>query len=1030
MPWPATLFSSSIRSACQHGALSPRAFRFFLFCSLTLCLPGGLIPSLWAQHGTAESSPVSDGFAVTIWKSKDGLPSDRIRSIIQDSLGFLWIGTFNGIARFDGVRFRHYTVANSPQLSNNLVNLLFQTRSGRLLVGHETGHVTEWLHHQFAPITTDPAWLGSPVDRFVEAGDGTVWLLNRRGWLLSLSPSSHGKIIANVKGKSVTSLAADNTGTVWGVAGQHIFAIENGQPVTRLVVQERLPAQVFAARAGGIWVAGISRIRRWHDGAWREERVRTDIRQRTWTNTWTETSEGVLAATTFDEGLLLISRHGHERRIALPEGLPSPHISALAEDSEGNLWAGLGDQGLCQLRQRSVAMLSPPDGWRTRAVQSVIEARDGTLWAATEGAGLYRCKAGEWTHYDQQAGLTNQVIKTLAESSRGDILVGLSSGGVLRLENDAFRPLFQHARLSLNTAIFEDSRGRFWLGGLAGPTLVSGNIITAATPQNHQGLTHITAFAESPDGTVWIGSLGYGLGRYRDGVLTVLRRQDGLPSDYIWSLRASTDGTLWIGTYDRGLVRHRDDRFALISTEQGLPGNRIGQIVEDRAGQVWLGTEGGIVCIERDALNRCAEGLVDRIAPAIFDLSEGLASLGLAGGNQSTACLTRDGNLLFATDQGLAQIAPHVFRKPSRPIPIVIDAVRVEGKDAEVAVTANSATVHAPPGASRLEIDYAGLNLSAPHRVRFRYRLDGIDNVWTQAETRRTAYFSHLRAGTYTFRVQAIDGFSNDTTTGTTLQLHIAPYFWETAWFKAAAVFVSLLVAGGIVGAVLHVRHRRRLERLEREHVLERDRTRIAHDLHDEIGSGLTQLTFLSHSALAAAHDPQKVSSQIQAIRTTTSDMTESIDEIVWAVNPRHDSLESLLSYAGRYVQEFCQRTGLGCTLEVPLTAEHLEMTAESRHELFLALKEAINNIAKHAHATEVRFSLHRQGTDLLFIIEDNGNGFSTPANPTRSAREKGIGLESMHQRMTKLGGTFTWGNHPVKGARLTFRVPLSSRRQ
>lgn len=1016
-----------LRLRHHPGRPLKRSVRRTLLCLFILVHLGEFVPSTRAQvNASAPTSPSQ--FAVTIWRSKDGLPSDRIRTIIQDSVGFLWIGTFNGIARFDGVRFRHYTVANSPKLSNNLVNLLYQTRSGRLLVGHETGHVTEWTNQQFTPITLSTEWLGSPVDRFAESSDGTVWLLNRRGSLLPLSASSPGEIITQVDGKPVTSLTSDNNGTVWGVAGQNIFAIQNGRPITQVSVQERLPTQVFAARAGGIWIAGMSHIRRWHQGAWREERVRTNVRQRTWTNTWTETSEGILAATTFDEGLLLIPHDGQEKQVALPEGLPSPHISALIEDSEGNLWLGSGDQGLCQLRPRSVTLLNPPDGWRTRAVQSVIESADGALWAATEGAGLYRYRENEWTHYDQQAGLTNQVVKTLTETSRGEILVGLSSGGVLRLEKEEFLPLLTRFRPSLITAIFEDSQRRLWLGGLAGPSLVRGENVSSIVPKNQGRLTHITAFAESPDGTVWIGSLGYGLGRYQNGVLTVLHRQDGLPSDYIWSLRVSKDGTLWIGTYDRGLVSHREGRFALISTEQGLPGNRVGQIVEDKIGQIWLGTEGGIACVERDDLDRCAQGLVERITPTIFDLSEGLASLGLAGGNQNTACLTQNGSLLFATDQGLAQIEPHVFRKPAQPVSMVIDAVRLEGKEAGISFTSHTATVHAPPGARRMEIDYAGLNLSAPHRVRFRYRLDGVDNAWTQAETRRTAYFSHLRAGTYTFRVQAMDGFSQDTTTGATLVLHIAPYFWETAWFKATVLFALLAIAGGIGGAVLHVKNRRRLERLEREHVLERDRTRIAHDLHDEIGSGLTQLTFLTHSAFSAIDNPQKISAQLHAIQTTTSEMTESIDEIVWAVNPRHDSLESLLSYAGRYVQEFCQRAGIACTIEIPLTNEHLEMTAESRHELFLVLKEALTNVAKHAHATAVRFSLQREEADLVFVIEDNGCGFSTPQTPHRFVREQGTGLESMRHRVTQLGGTFTWGNHPTKGARITFRVPISSK--
>jgi signal transduction histidine kinase len=516
--------------------------------------------------------------------------------------------------------------------------------------------------------------------------------------------------------------------------------------------------------------------------------------------------------------------------------------------------------------------------------------------------------------------------------------------------------------------------------------------------------------------------LGRGLGRFHQGSLKVFRRAEGLPSDYLWSLHVSRDGTLWIGTYDRGLVRLRDGRFSLIGTAQGLPGDMVGQILEDHEGALWLGTNGGIARVARVDLDRCADGEIRRIAAESFDLTDGLSTLGLAGGAQNTACHGPDGSLWFATEKGLARLDPRQSRPIQLPPPVAIEAYRIDGVETLVVGTAAPPVMTVPPGSRRLEIDYTGLSLSAPHRIRFRYRLDEVDADWTEAETRRTAYFSYLRPGHYTFRVQAVQDNNTRPAPDATLRLRIVPFFRETTWFVVLASASALLLVAGVVSAILRVRHRRRLEQIARAQAIERDRTRIAHDLHDKIGSGLTELSFLSHSALAATAEPERVAAHIREIQGTTNEMTEAIDEIVWAVNPSHDSLESLLSYLGRSVQEFAQHTGLQCHIDVPIDREHVGVTAEVRHELYLALREALHNVVKHAGATAVWFALRRTGTELCFLLEDNGRGL--PDRPTDDAASRsGVGLESMQQRMARLGGSVTWSSRTGGGTVIAFRI-------
>ena len=984
----------------------------------------------WPSLSNAAVALTNDcAHTVTVWRTKDGLPSDRIRSLVQDRTGFLWIATFSGVARFDGVRFRPYDVANSPGLPNNLVNALFADRSGRIWLGHDTGDITVWDNGSFRAIATAASWQGSPVDQFAEDTDGTVWVRNRLGWLLPVRALSAGAALPAPHGQSVSDMISDDAGRVWLVGATGVFLLDAATSDIRTAPQipwrESTRPRLCSARAGGFWIIGANSARRWANGGWTGETVATNLNARLVFNRWIETKEGALAIGTFDDGLHVFPLQGPRLRLDVAAGLPAISVKALMEDREGNLWVGAGDDGLCRLRPSYVAMVGPPGGWQKRAVQTVVATRDGSIWAGTEGAGIFRLQDGVWTQFDRPAGLPTPGVRSLFEDRAGQLWVGLSGGPFGRLVQGQFQPEFSHPDLSQSLAVFQAGDGRMWFGGVRGAAfLADGKPVFVVAGQ--APLSQVRSFAQTPDGAVWIASLGRGLGRYQNGILKIFRRADGLPSDYLWSLHASRDGTLWIGTYDRGLVRLRDGRFSQIGTAHGLPGNMIGQILEDAEGDLWLGTNGGIARVTRTELDRYADGTISRVAATTFDLSDGLSALGLAGGAQNTACRAGDGTLWFATEKGLAHLDPRASRAVHLPPPVVIEAYRIDGSEQLIAGTAAPAVMTVPPGSRRLEIDYTGLSLSAPHRIRFRYRLDGADADWTEAETRRTAYFNYLRPGHYTFRVQAVQDNDTRTAPDATLRLRVVPYFRETGWFAALVSLSALLLVTGIVWAVLHARHRRRLDQIERARAIERDRTRIAHDLHDKIGSGLTELTFLSHSALRVATEPETVSTRIREIQGATTEMTEAIDEIVWAVNPRHDSLESLLSYLGRSVQEFAQRAGLQCHIDIPIDGAHVSLSAEVRHELYLALREALHNVIKHAGATEVRFTQQRVGSELVLLLEDNGRG--PPDGTTRGVfAQNGLGLESMQQRMARLGGRVTWANRPGGGTVVAFRIRVAA---
>jgi len=990
-------------------------------------------------------------YTVTTWSTKDGLPADRVRHLCLDRHGFMWIATFNGVSRFDGVRFRNHDASNTPGLANNQVNALYEDRQGNMWLGHDNGEISVWREGRFQKLALDPEWMSSPVDQIAESMDGTVWVRNRLSWLLPITGLQPGAIRKEMGGQKVSEIATGPSARLWMTGDKGIFFLDRATTADRdlpknLLIPEASfapfaqiqpsgktnlsipmrwegPAQIFRAQKSGIWVADHTQVRRWANAAWTGESIPTQVRQRTWTNTWIELGDGRLAVSTYDEGLQFLQRSGAVQQLDITKGLPSNYVTALVEDREGNLWIGAGDRGLCRLRPSSIEMVSPPGGWGNWSVQTLISARDGSVWAGTEGGGVYRLRNGIWTHLEREAGLTNLTVKTMLEDAEGKVWVGLTNGDFGVFEDDKFQPKFADQAVGPITAAFRARSGELWIGGLTGVGRIVQNHLTVLRPERGP-LTKISGFAEAADGTVWIASVGNGLGRYRNGVFQMLDKAEGLPSDYIWSLSLGSDDTLFIGTDDRGLVIYRDGRFTQLDTTRGLPSNMVSQIIEDESGGLWLGTNRGIVRISRADLESYLAGRTARVSAQVYDESEGLTSNALPGGSQAGAGRTPDGLLWFATDRGLARIDPRISPAIAPLPPVMIETVRIDGNEVPATGSAQNPSLEVAPGSRRVEIDYTGLSLTAPHRILFRYKLEGADEKWTEADTRRTAYMSYLRPGRYVFRVQSmsVEGFGGPEAS---LQLNVRPHFWETSWFVTLVVALTLGLVAGAVFWAARLRYRRQIARIQQLQAIERDRTRIAHDIHDEIGSGLTQLSILSHTNVAAETDERELAGRMQDIEKTVAEMTAAIDGIVWAVNPRHDSLESLVSYLSSVVQDFTRRVALKCNIDVPFDLELLEVTAEYRHELYLVVREALHNVAKHAAATEVWFSVQSEPDGFIFRLEDNGRGFPEQTPAPKTTVPDGIGLESMRRRITKLGGTLHWARRPQGGTIVMFRVAL-----
>lgn len=712
-------------------------------------------------------------------------------------------------------------------------------------------------------------------------------------------------------------------------------------------------------------------------------------------------------------------------------GFPSDWVTSLCEDREGNLWVGTGSGGVVVLRPGIIKTVMPPDQWQGRAVLTVTAGRDDALWVGTEGAGVYRFHEGTWQNYGVNAGVENPYVWSVGEDVQGDLYAGTWFSGLLVRRGDRFQraPGLEGVKAPI-FAIQPARKGGLWVGTAAGLFHYETGKATWLGQKAEPALRDVDAVVEDDEGAVWFGMSSGGVGRLKDGALQQFRRRDGLSSESVQCLYLDADGSLWIGTSGGGINRLKQGHFAAIGTKQGLPNGVICNIQEDGKGFFWLSSHGGIMRVSKAELDRCADGKSKEVHCLSYGIGDGMPTLECSGGLQPAGCKTADGRLWFPTTKGLVTLDPDDVRTHALPPPVVIEEMSVDGQIVAGGMLGGS-PLRIPPGRHRFEFRFTGLSFVVPEKVRFKYQLEGLEPDWADNGTYRVASYSYIPPGRYVFRVTACnsDGVWNET--GAEISFAVLPYFWQTWWFRGLAALTVLASASGAVWFDARRRMRRKLERSERQHALERERARIARDIHDDLGASLTRITMLSQSAHEEPDNPARAAENLAHIYDTARELTRAMDEIVWAVDPKHDTPDSLASYLGKFAQDYLRAARIRCRLDVPVQLPGWALTSEVRHNLFLAFKEALHNVVKHAAASEVRVSMTLQTNGFSISVEDNGRGFAATAAdgdlasvPNQLVR--GNGLANMRRRLAEMGGVCEIQSAPGQGTRVRFTVQVN----
>ena len=1025
---------------------------------------------------------------IRVFTTADGLASDEVQVIRADSRGFLWFGTGYGLSRYDGYRFVNYGTEHG--LRDPWVNDILETRDGTLWIATAAGlgrfrpraaitgagplievfHVgTRERSNQVHALLEDhkgqlwagtadglfavdrspdrvalrevpldlpevppPGWLS--VRAMVEDREGSLWLGTRLGLVRRLADGgiqwhpARSRPLTN--DDRIMHLTFDHGGRLWMAHNNDGVFVVMPTPAPRELLPRGMPLADAAAAAG----PARDRL-----GRWRLPERPGEIRHFTDTDGlghyWARfgalaTGDGRVWIGTFG-GVTVVEPDGRFRTFAVNEGLSTAVAGPSTEDPAGNLWLRSEGGGAMRIVGGGWTSFDARDGLGTSFVRSIQETRGGEVFAVTDleqphiarrvgdgfeswpmnlgpggtlGWGWQQIAAegidGDWWFAGTR-------LYRFARPARLDDLARSPPKAIYSQRDGVGSDVFR---------VFADRRGDVWIGSLGSQVLSRWRRATGRFEQFGQadGIHNDgpLAFAEDRAGNVWIAFASGGLVRHRleSGRFETFGPAEGIPAGSLEALVVDGSGRLWVGSTLDGLIRidHPEQpRPATIhlTTRDGLASDQVATLAEDRDGRIFVATARGL----------------DRLDPRTGRIRHFTSAHGLVGGRLRATFGGRDGAVWLGTSTGLSRLQPAAERS-ERPAPILITAVRVGGVARPITETGEETVdgLELRPGQREVAIEFVGLSFVAGETLRYQYRLEGGTGQWSQASEQRTVTLANLAPGSYRFAVRAVTAAGLASPRPATVAFELPPPFWRRGWFLLLVAAAALLLAMTF--------HRQRIARVL---AVERVRTRIATDLHDDLGASLSRISILSEAARHQLGRGEEPAGRLEEIADTAREMVDAAADIVWSTDPRRDDLQSLLARLRRFAGELLEAQGIAWSLTEPPGAGAVRLPPELRQHLFLILKEALANAARHAGARRVDVAISLVEGSVVAEVRDDGRGFTVPGGDARDDDEPlaaGNGLGNMRARAHALGGEVRVESTPGIGTRVTAELPLARR--
>jgi ligand-binding sensor domain-containing protein/signal transduction histidine kinase len=970
----------------------------------------------------------SFAYASRTWQMDEGLPNNFVQAIAQTTDGYLWVGTLAGLARFDGVSFVSFDARNTPELKNSSITALCADRDGSLWIGTDGGGLLRLQNGLFSHWNTSNGLAGDALRVIYQTKDNSIWI----GTASGLNHYKDGQFAAytarqGLLSDCVQSIFEDRDQALWIGTSRGLNRLK-GDKMDSFQMPKGIPNDAVRAicqdKGGRTWI-GSNNGMLWRDtyftGHFYAYNTRYGLSD-SFVSALCEDREHNFWVGTFS-GLNRF-RDGRFYTELNEEGMPFDRVTALLEDREGDLWVG-SKEGLIRLTPKRFAVYTKQQGLSHNNITSVLEDHAGNLWIGTWGGGLDELKEERVS----TNGLPDGLVLATCEGRDGSLWIGADyDGGLTRLKDDKlthYGP--SDGLISAGIRVLhEDRGGRLWIGTSRGLVcLTDGKFTNYSVKYNLAGGV-VRAICEDQAGRLWFGAEG-GLSLWDNGHVANFTVSNGLSDDTVLALHEDAAGSLWIGTQAGGLDRYQHGRLTAYKTGQGLFSDEIFQILEDDEGWLWMSCSKGVFRVRKDDFDAVDLGRRDSVVSLCYGKSDGMESPQCNGLAQPAGCKTSDGRLWFPTSKGLVVVNPQTARVDQAAPPVHIEEVLADREPFLRAGLQNrpvgrGSAMDLPPGRGELEFHYAALSFQTPERCLFKYQLEGVDREWINAGRQRVAHYNNIYPGAYRFHVKACNQDGIWSQEEASLDVVLAPHLWQTWWFRGLAALAVVGAASGGARFLATRRIRRRLELSEQRHAIEKERMRIAKDIHDDLGSSLTRIMMLGERTEEGLSKQEDVRVHVGKIVASARGTVQALDEIVWAVNPENDTLEGLASYISHYADEFFENTNISCRLEMPVKLPAVQLKAEVRHDLFLVVKEAFNNSLKHSGASVVRVRVSSDGGAVHLAIDDNGCGFKLNGH---GAGRKGNGLENMRRRSESLGGQFSVVSAPGQGTQvgLTFKL-------
>ena len=935
------------------------------------------------------------------FNSEKGLPEDTVLSIAQSPDGYLWFGGYHGISRFDGNRFVSLNELSETHVTIRTVGFLFFDTKGSLWIGTFNGvyRYDGKTVYKFSEKDGVPDALFYSA---MEDNSGHVWISSGKGLLKwdgtkfkTLNQSSNQIL------RHVHVSYADPDGSIW-IGTQYGLAILRDNKFETYTKKDGLPDNAVWAivqdKQGTHWIGTEGGLSQFRDGKFTNYDKSDGLRENI-VNTLRFDHNGVLWIGT--EGGLSRLYNGKIESISSKEGLPKDSVWAIHEDNEENLWVGINYGGVSRFSEARVQVLGKKEGLASDTVTNVLEDSNGTMWIGTDN-GLNRVTDGNISLLTTENGLPANIISALYEDSLGTMWIGTHEG-LARIAENKITPYTTADGLMdpVVLVVAEDHEKNLWIGTNMGlnrwkderiiPTDMFKGTVAWITP--------------SKKGGFWTGTYA-GILRYSDGKLQDFNPPANLGEGLeVSSLYEENSEKFWIGTFTTGLWNYDKGKWSAFRAEDGIHTDTISNILEDSKGYLWLSSSDGIVRVSKQELESFAEKKTTKIQALHFGTSDGMRKAECYDQQQPTVWKTKNGILWFATLGGAAIIDPLKIKSNPYPPKCKIEKMLVNGK-----IIDTDRSQELPPGSNNFEFQYTALSFTAPEKIQFRYQLEGFDKNWIDAGARRLAQYTNIPPGNYTFRIKACnnDGLWNEA--GAAFLFRIRPYFYQTRWFY------------GLVAAVIALSiwqfHKYRVKRVLE---IERIRTRIATDLHDDIGAGLSQIAILTEVARKDLQKPE-TPVRLNQVMQTAQELMESMSDIVWAVNPARDNAEDLVHRMRKFANDILSAGDTELHFHSIESDKTKKLTPDFKRHVYLIFKECINNAAKHSQCKSVTVDMNLNRGRMLLTIQDDGKGFDM------SNSYDGNGLKSMRTRAGLLGGTFRFSSEPGKGTSMELEVPFRHR--